>query len=149
MNNIFFMSDRITCNARSELYITDVSMETQNVQSFAATFTNFLVRFHANTQHILLFYFCCYSRSRRRGYSRRFCSSWRLVVCLVNVQILLVIIIRRAILAPSVIFVCGCAYIMYIFSIILLEMLILSCIQIVLVFLQSLYERRHIIKINV
>ena len=116
---------------------------------FAATFTNFLVRFHANTQHILLFYFCCYSRSRRWGYSRRFCSSWRLVVCLVNVQILLVIIIRRAILAPSVIFVCGCAYIMYIFSIILLEMLILSCIHIVLVFLQSLYERRHIIKINV
>jgi hypothetical protein len=73
---------------------------------------NFLVRFHANTQHILLFYFCCYCRSRRWGCSRRFCSSWKLVVCLDNIQILLLIIIRRAILAPSVIFVCGCAYIM-------------------------------------
>ena len=119
MSNRLFISHPITCNARSELYITDVSMQTQTCNHFAATFINFPVRFHANTQHILLFYFCCYSRSRRRGYSRRFCSSWRLVVCLVNVQILLVIIIRRAILAPSVIFVCGCAYIMYIFSIIL------------------------------
>ena len=116
---------------------------------FAATFTNFLVRFHANTQHILLFYFCCYSRSRRWRYSRRFCSSWRFVVCLVNVQILLVIIIRRVILAPSVIFVCGCVYMMYAFSIILLEMLIISCIHIVLVFLQSSYAWRHIIKVNV
>ena len=47
MNKRFFISDPITCNARSELYITDVSMQTQN----------FLFRFHANTQHILCFIF--------------------------------------------------------------------------------------------
>jgi hypothetical protein len=34
MNNRCFISDSVTCNARSELYITDVSMQTQNMQSF-------------------------------------------------------------------------------------------------------------------
>jgi hypothetical protein len=43
MNNILFMSDRITCNARSELYITDVSMQTQIIlrqrsQTFLSVF---------------------------------------------------------------------------------------------------------------
>ena len=42
MNNRLFISDPITCNARSELYITDVSMQTQTCNHFAARSQTFL-----------------------------------------------------------------------------------------------------------